>query len=58
MGTAIDSIGCFRDAAECQLNKAGRDSRPFIMGLNALTVNVALTISSFTASAALVFANY
>jgi len=51
-------INNYLDAAEYQLFKTGRDSRPFIMGLSAIVMKVAQTISSFTTSWVLIFAGY
>ncbi|MCL1914200.1 MAG: MFS transporter [Eubacteriaceae bacterium] len=49
--TALNqSIGVnnFIDAGEYQLYKTGRDSRPFIMGLNSITLKIGQTLASFT----------
>ena len=46
----VGSIGVnlWLDAAEYQLYKTGRDSRPFIMSLNSMTMKIGQMISSFT----------
>jgi Na+/melibiose symporter-like transporter len=46
------------DAAEYQLYKTGRDSRPFIMSLTGITMKTGQMISSFTYAAVLAFANF
>ncbi|MCL1914706.1 MAG: MFS transporter [Eubacteriaceae bacterium] len=54
------SIGVnnYIDAAEYQLYTTGRDSRPFIMGLNAITMKVAKTIASFATAWVLTSSGY
>jgi Na+/melibiose symporter-like transporter len=56
----IGSVGInlWLDAAEYQLYKTGRDSRPFIMGLTGITMKIGQMISSFTYAAILTFANF
>jgi Na+/melibiose symporter-like transporter len=56
----IGSVGVnlWLDAAEYQLYKTGRDSRPFIMGLTGITMKIGQMISSFTYAAILTFANF
>jgi Na+/melibiose symporter-like transporter len=51
-------VNLWLDAAEYQLYKTGRDSRPFIMGLTGITMKVGQMISSFTYAAILTFANF
>ena len=51
-------INIWGDAAEYQLFKTGRDSRPFIMSLQSLMMKVGQLISSFTYAAVLQFCNF
>jgi Na+/melibiose symporter-like transporter len=51
-------VNLWLDAAEYQLYKTGRDSRPFIMGLTGITMKTGQMISSFTYAAVLTFANF
>jgi Na+/melibiose symporter-like transporter len=46
------------DAAEYQLYKTGRDSRPFIMSLTGIAMKTGQMISSFTYAAVLTFARF
>ena len=46
------------DAAEYQLYKTGRDSRPFIMSINSITMKIGQTLSSFTYAFVLQYADY
>jgi Na+/melibiose symporter-like transporter len=51
-------VNLWLDAAEYQLYKTGRDSRPFIMSLTGITMKIGQMISSFTFAAVLTFANF
>jgi Na+/melibiose symporter-like transporter len=56
----VGSVGVnlWLDAAEYQLHKTGRDSRPFIMSINSITMKVGQMISSFTYAWVLSFAGF
>jgi Na+/melibiose symporter-like transporter len=61
VATALRSsvgVNMWLDAAEYQLYKTGRDSRPFIMGLTGITMKIGQMISSFSYAAILTFANF
>jgi Na+/melibiose symporter-like transporter len=51
-------VNLWLDAAEYQLYKTGRDSRPFIMGLTGITMKTGQMISSFSYAAILTFARF
>ena len=51
-------INMWGDAAEYQLYKTGRDSRPFIMSLNSLMMKIGQLISSFTYAYVLQYCNF
>jgi Na+/melibiose symporter-like transporter len=51
-------INIWGDAAEYQLFKTGRDSRPFIMSLNSLMMKIGQFVSSFTYAAILTYTEY
>jgi Na+/melibiose symporter-like transporter len=56
----VGSVGVnlWLDAAEYQLHKTGRDSRPFIMSINSITMKIGQMISSFTYAWVLSFAGF
>ncbi|MDR2398096.1 MAG: MFS transporter [Spirochaetaceae bacterium] len=56
----VGSVGVnlWLDAAEYQLHKTGRDSRPFIMSINSITMKIGQMISSFTYAWVLSFAEF
>jgi Na+/melibiose symporter-like transporter len=56
----VGSVGVnlWLDAAEYQLHKTGRDSRPFIMSINSITMKIGQMISSFTYAWVLAFAGF
>jgi Na+/melibiose symporter-like transporter len=51
-------VNLWLDAAEYQLHKTGRDSRPFIMSINSITMKIGQMISSFTYAWVLAFAGF
>jgi Na+/melibiose symporter-like transporter len=56
----VTSIGInlWLDAAEYQLYKTGKDSRPFVMSVQAITMKIGQTISSYTFAFVLLAAGY
>lgn len=56
----VTSIGVnlWLDAAEYQLHKTGKDSRPFVMSVQAMTMKLGQTISSVTFSIVLMIGGY
>jgi Na+/melibiose symporter-like transporter len=60
INSPLGSVGVnlWLDAAEYQLHKTGRDSRPFIMSLNSITMKIGQMISSFTYAWVLSFAGF
>jgi len=56
--SAAIGINNYGDAAEYQLWKTGRDSRPFIMSLHSITLKIGRTLSSFIIAGLLVSCGY
>ncbi|MCL1912667.1 MAG: MFS transporter [Eubacteriaceae bacterium] len=57
LSTAV-GVNIWADAAEYQLYKTGRDSRPFIMSLQSLMMKVGQFISSFTYAILINYTNF
>ncbi|MCL1803950.1 MAG: MFS transporter [Eubacteriaceae bacterium] len=54
----VVGLNLWMDAAEYQMYKTGRDSRPFILSLNSICMRVAQLIASFSTAWVLIFCEY